>query len=267
MMVGNKENKKRMEGWDITSPEAQGLHRCIQPGVQDCQTVSVYRLNLRQGSEYTLESGELEMNPVLIRGQARISGAGLEGELGKLDSFYIPGKAEVRVEALEDCVFYIGATAWEGYGKPFVRKFDPELPLGDIHQIHGHGVGQREVFFTLNHQVEASRLICGLTWGANGAWTSWPPHQHEKDLEEVYCYFDMDAPQFGFHVSYLKSGEVEDIVAHTVRSGSMVLAPAGYHPTVASPGTRNTYFWILAAHSHASRRYDLAVLDPVYADT
>ena len=74
-----------------------------------------------------------------------------------------------------------------------------------------------------------------------GAWTSWPPHQHEKDLEEVYCYFDMPLPKFGFHISYLKSGEVEDIVTHTVHSGTMVQAPCGYHPTVASPGSRNAY--------------------------
>jgi 5-deoxy-glucuronate isomerase len=47
----------------------------------------------------------------------------------------------------------------------------------------------------------------------------------------------------------------------------MILAPVGYHPTVAAPGTQNTYLWVLASHSHASRRYDLAVLDPEYANT
>ncbi|MEG2119957.1 MAG: 5-deoxy-glucuronate isomerase, partial [Pseudoflavonifractor sp.] len=61
--------------------------------------------------------------------------------------------------------------------------------------------------------------------------------------------------------------ETEDVVAHTVRSGSMILAPVGYHPTVASPGTRNAYLWVLAAHSHESRRYDLAVEDPCYCGT
>ena len=118
---------------------------------------------------------------------------------------------------------------------------------------------------TLSDKDEASRLICGLTWSMEGAWTSWPPHQHEADLEEVYCYFDMPLPKFGFHISYLKSGEVEDIVTHTVHSGTMVEAPVGYHPTVASPATRNVYMWIMGAHSHESRRYDLAKNDPVFA--
>ena len=168
----------------------------------------------------------------------------------------------MAIEAQAACVFYIGASVDEGYGTPFFRAFNPRLPLGEIHQIHGKGVGQREVFMTLNQEIQASRLIAGLTWGGNGAWTSWPPHQHEADLEEIYCYFDMDEPHFGLHLSYTAPGDVDNIVAHPVKSGSMVLAPRGYHPTVASPGTRNAYFWVLAAHSHESRSYDLAVLDP-----
>ena len=89
--------------------------------------------------------------------------------------------------------------------------------------------------------------------------------EKEKDLEEIYCYFDMDPPKFGLHISYLKSGEIEDIVTHTVTSGTMVQAPCGYHPTVASPGTKNTYLWVLAAFKPTSRSYDLAVLDPLYS--
>ncbi len=72
------------------------------------------------------------------------------------------------------------------------------------------------------------RLICGLTWSRQGTWISWPPHQHEKDLEEVCCYFDMDAPKMGMHISYLESGGREDMVVHPVQSGTMVLAPRWY---------------------------------------
>jgi 5-deoxy-D-glucuronate isomerase len=44
-----------------------------------------------------------------------------------------------------------------------------------------------------------------------------------------------------------------------------VLVPRGYHPTVAMPGVRSTYFWVMSAFSRASRRYDLAVNDPLIA--
>ena len=57
--------------------------------------------------------------------------------------------------------------------------------------------------------------IC-FSWttnGGNGAWTNWPPHEHEKDLEEVYCYFDMDDPHFGLHLSYVEPGDTHGVVA------------------------------------------------------
>ena len=138
--------------------------------------------------------------------------AGHQYHCGRLDSFYTAGGNSVAIEAEADCVFYIGASVDEGYGTPFFRAFNLHLPLGEIHQIHGKGVGQREVFMTLNQEIQASRLIAGLTWGGNGAWTSWPPHQHEADLEEIYCYFDMDEPHFGLHLSYTAPGDVDNIV-------------------------------------------------------
>lgn len=260
-----QKNKERMEQWSVQSSEEWGLHKVVTPDTCECQETRIFRLNLQKGSSFLLDSEGLELQGVLISGKAVLSEhVVLNQKMDKFDSFYIPGKNEVRITAEEDCFFYIAGAVCEGYGEPMFRKFDITLPIGDIHQIHGSGVGQREVMFTLAPQDKASRLLCGLTWSGEGAWTSWPPHQHEKDLEEVYCYFDMPAPRFGFHVSYLKSGEVEDIVTHTVQTGTCVQAPCGYHPTVASPGTRNTYLWVLASFSHPSRRYDLAVLDPVY---
>lgn len=263
--MSNKRNKERMEKWSVQSPDTPGFHKVIIPERCECQEAHVFRLNLPEGESYVLESGELEMHPVLLYGEASLSEHNiLNQEMTRFDSFYIPAENSIKITAKTECIFYIAGAKYEGIGEPIFRKYDPTLPIGDIHQIHGSGVAEREVMFTLAPQDSASRLIAGLTWSREGAWTSWPPHQHEKDLEEVYCYFDMPAPKFGFHISYLKSGEVDDIVTHTVKSGTMVQAPCGYHPTVASPGTKNAYFWVLAAFTPESRRYDLAILDPVY---
>ncbi|WP_426350356.1 5-deoxy-glucuronate isomerase [Alloiococcus sp. CFN-8] len=261
----NNENVDRLKKWKFNSSEEPGFHEVIVPGKADCSAIHIYRLNLLAGQAYTLEAKNLEMNAVLISGKATISGNPLlDTTMDKFDAFYIPAENSVKIEAIGDCIFYIAGAEYSGIGEASFRKFDISLPIGDIHQIHGSGAGQREVMFTLDPKTPASRLICGLTWGGTGTWTSWPPHQHEKDLEEAYCYFDMPYPEFGLHLSYLKSGEVEDVVAHVVHSGTMILAPRGYHPTVASPSTRNAYFWALAAFTPESRSYDLAVLDPMY---
>lgn len=261
-MIKGNVTKERMETWKHESPKEPGFHCVISPKNSDCEQIFVYRLNLTCGQVFTLKTEGQEMNPVCVAGMAMIRCEAFTEDCHKLDSFYVTGNMEIQIEALEDCIFYIGAAVDEGYGKPFFRKCDLSLPIGEIHQIHGKDVGQREVFMTVNPEVEASRLLCGLTWGGNGSWTSWPPHQHEKDLEEVYCYFDIEPPHFGLHLSYVESGNADSMVASVVTSGTFVLAPRGYHPTVAAPGTKNTYLWILAAHSHKSRRYDLAVPDP-----
>ena len=259
-------DKECMESWKVQSSEEPGFHPVITPDTAECKEAQIYRLNLPAGESYVLESGDLEMHPVLISGSATLEGHPILNEdLNRFDAFYMPGHQSVTIKANEDSIFYIAGAKDEGYGKPFIRHFDPDLPIGEIHQIHGEGIGQREVMMTLSDKDEASRLICGLTWSNPGAWTSWPPHQHEKDLEEVYCYFDMDKPMFGFHISYLESGKTEDIVAHSVHTGTMVQAPCGYHPTCASPFGRNAYLWVLASFSHPQRRYDLAILDPAFA--
>lgn len=265
-MIQGEITKERMEGWKYISSEENGFHEVIIPKKADCEQVSIYRLNLSSGQKYVLQTKGQEMNGACIKGSAEISCSAFTQHCGKLDSFYLTKDMELEIAAKEDCVFYIGGAVDEGYGSAYFRKFDLSLPIGDVHQVHGSGVSRREVFMTVDPNTPSSRLLAGLTWGGNGAWTSWPPHQHERDLEEVYCYFDMDAPHFGFHVSYDKPGDIHDAVVHTVTSGTMVLAPKGYHPTVASPGTQNAYFWVLAAHSHDSRRYDLAVSDPKRAD-
>ena len=265
-MISGNITKERMEKWKVISPEDNGLWEVIAPGRSDCEQVSIYRLNLEAGQEYVLHSGDKEMDAACVKGSARVVCEAFEEECGKLDSFYIIKDMEITIKAHEKTVFYIGAAVDEGYGKPYFRKTDMTLPIGEIHQIHGKGVGRREGFMTVNPEVPSSRILAGLTWSENGAWTSWPPHQHENDLEEVYCYFDMNEPHFGLHMSYVEPGDVHNMVVHTVSSGTMVLAPRGYHPTAASPGTRNAYFWVLAAHSHESRRYDLAVSDPERAE-
>ena len=171
----NEANVRRMEKWAVQSPEEPGFHRVITPDTCECHAAQIFRLNLPAGESYTLSSGDLEMNAVVIYGAATLGGHPvLSAEMDRFDSFYIPAQESVTLTAKEDCVFYIGAARYEGIGQALFRKFDLSLPIGDIHQIHGSGSGQREVMFTLAPQDEASALICGLTWGGDGTWTSWP---------------------------------------------------------------------------------------------
>ena len=159
----NMENKQRMEKWMVQSSEKPGFHEVITPKTCECKEVQMFRLNLPKGETYVLESKDLEMHPVLLAGKAKLHHSVLSQDMDKYDACYIPGNDKLKIEALEDCIFYIAGAKYEGIGKPFFRKFNKDLPIGDIHQIHGKGAGRREVMMTLAPEDEASRLICGLT--------------------------------------------------------------------------------------------------------
>lgn len=266
-MKYNLDNLKRMESWNVSSPESEGFHKVISPDIQECKASRISRLNLSKGNTYKLESKDLEMCVSMISGKAYIKSNVFDNKMKKLDCFYIPGGCTVDIKAEDDCIFYIGAAICAGIGSEIFLNFDKDIPLGPKHEIHGSGVAQREVFLMLDEATPASRIMCGYTIGGDGEWTSWPPHQHEKTLEETYCYFDMPAPKFGFQMTYLKEGQVEDIFAHKVRSGNMVIFPCGYHPTVASPGTRNTYLWVLIAFEPHMRKFGVMEFDKNYCNT
>jgi 5-deoxy-glucuronate isomerase len=252
------------KNWNIVSPSEEGLHEVVTPEKTDCKFIWFYRLNLKEGSKHILDSKQLEMNPVLVNGSAYIKNDDLCAGMQKLDSFYIPASTKIEIEALSDCIFYIPAATYEGIGKPFFRKYDNTISDTNILQVHGHKASRREVFFTVNPEVPASRLICGFAFGGEGTWTSWPPHQHSKSLEEIYCYFDMKDNPTGIQFSYMESGGLFDAVLQKIANGHIVLIPQGYHPTLAVPGTKNTYLWAMAANRLETRRYDLSVPDPYF---
>lgn len=245
--------------WKYPSSAEPGFHSVISPENSVLKVTWVYRLNLLAGSNYELVHRDLELNAAIISGEGVATYAGSRHQLKKLDSVYLPAGDSVQFHATTNVTCFVGGGPYEGEGEYFVRRFEPEMPLGEIHQIHGEPPFEREVFMTLNQEVPASRMINGFTWGATGMWTSWPPHQHSADLEEVYCYFDLPSPKFALHLSSRVRGSVEAV--HPVSSGDCVIIPEGYHPTVGAPGARSSYFWIMVAHRRESRSYELSKTD------
>ncbi len=252
-------NYNKPSDWKYASPESEGMHKVITPENSPCKLTWVFRLNISKGKHYILQNTKLELNGVVIHGCIKVTHNKGHAELNKLDSFYLPGDEMLNIDAIQDSIIFIGGSLFEGKGSFYTRMFDLSLPLGHIHQIHGEPPYQREVFMTISQQDEGSRLICGITMGEEGKWTSWPPHQHTNDLEEVYCYFDIPRPKSAFHFSSRKSGEFEFI--HPVSTGDFVVIPEGYHPTCGMPGIKSCYFWVMASLSPKSRRYDLAISD------
>ena len=252
--------KNNTLNWKFKSPDSPGFHTVISPDNSDCKTTWGFRLNLEGENQFELFQNELELNGVVISGNAKIIFEEKEYTLSERDSLYLPAGRKAVIQSHGNLIMYFGGAPFNGKGEFYVRKYDLSLPLGKIHQIHGKPPYQREVFMTLAQEDPGSRLICGITEGEPGKWTSWPPHQHSNDLEEIYCYFNIPKPKFALHLASRIPGEIEEVFP--VSSGDFVIVPEGYHPTIGMPGIKSCYFWIMAAFSEKSRRYDLAVNDP-----
>ncbi|MEM2824358.1 MAG: 5-deoxy-glucuronate isomerase, partial [Thermofilaceae archaeon] len=82
-------------------------------------------------------------------------------------------------------------------------------------------------------------LLAGFTEGFPGEWTSFPPHKHD-DKVEVYVYYGLGD---GFGVQIVEDEGGAD--SYIVRDGDAVVILRGYHPNVASPGSRICYVWVL----------------------
>ena len=134
----------------------------------------------------------------------------------------------------------------------------------------GQGSFQRMVYTTVGDNVAAERLLAGETMNAPGAWSSFPPHKHDRSnppheavLEEIYYFQIQPAGGFGFIWTYTADGDPEGFNnVFVVENGDTVLLPKGYHPVVAAPGCRLHYTWVLAGEQ---RRYGAWAEDPKYA--
>ena len=125
----------------------------------------------------------------------------------------------------------------------------------------GKETNQREVNVLIGKNVDAGRIMAGVTFSAPGNWTSWPPHEHAAMLEEAYLYIDMPAPSFGLQLVYTDAKEPE--LATIVREGDVVLMPQGYHPNVAAPGGAINFLWMMAAvREDDDRQYGVVNVHP-----
>ncbi len=198
------------------------------------------------------ETGERETAFIVMQGACEVRVNGERYELGTHDGMYIPRGSKVEVSSSGELdIVECSADVTGDYPLQIVRyadvKQDPALKF-----TAGGSATTRDLNIIIGKNVQAGRLLAGFTRSAPGNWTSWPPHEHTKLLEELYVYFDMPAPAFGIQLVYTEPERPE--FASVVRDGDAVLMPAGYHPNVAAPGHSINFVWMMAAHREVEDR-------------
>jgi 5-deoxy-glucuronate isomerase len=210
-------------------------------------------------------NSEQETCLICLKGKATVNVEEKSFELTQYDSLYIPRDTEIEVSVrAENCdLAEISAPVTNRYPLQFVRFADVQKD-GTLHFKAGGATAEREVNILIGKNVEAGRLLAGITFSKPGNWTSWPPHEHAAMLEEAYLYVDMPAPAWGIQLVYTDPAQPELVAV--VREGDCVLMPKGYHPNVAAPGGAINFLWMMAANREGEdRQFGVVNVQPEYA--
>jgi 5-deoxy-glucuronate isomerase len=230
-----------------------GRHVSVTPKNSTMRHLGYGRIRLDSTTpSASFANGDRETGLILLSGKATVGTGGKQFELGQYDAIYIPRDSKIEVSTKSEVDIAEFSSDVEGkYPLQVVRYAETSKDAGLKFSAGGPG-SSRQLNMLIAKNVEAGRLVVGFTHSDPGNWTSWPPHEHAKMLEEMYVYFDMPEPAYGIQLVY-NNTEYPELVT-VVRDGDAVLMPSGYHPNVSVPGHRIAFLWAMAAHREVEDR-------------
>src|SRR5687768_4747430 len=197
----------------------RGRTQAVEPGKTAARYLHYGRIILSEGdAPLRFETKDRETSLIGLKGNAQVKTEGKAYDLGKYDAIYIPRDASIDVTARAGgCdIAEVSSPVAKRHPVQFVAFGDVQKDPG-LHFAAGGQGCQRELNILIGKNVEAGRLMAGVTFSAPGNWTSWPPHEHAVLAEEAYLYIDMPAPAFGVQLVYTNKTDPE--VATIVREG------------------------------------------------
>jgi 5-deoxy-glucuronate isomerase len=245
--------------------EGKGRRTAVAPGATAARFLHYGRITLAAGDPpLQFNSNDHEIGLICLNGKATVRAEGETFDLDRYDAVYVPRDSEIEVSTSTGCdLAEVSAPVAKRYPIKFV-SYKEVRQNPKLHLIAGKPPAERDLNVLIGANVEAGRIMAGVTFSTPGNWTSWPPHEHSKLLEEAYLFIDMPSPSFGVQFVYTDPNKPE--LVQVVREGDCVLMPQGYHPNVAAPGGQINFLWMMAAiREGEDRLYGVVNVQPEYA--
>jgi len=245
--------------------EGKGRRTAVAPGATAARYLHYGRITLAAGDpSLKFNTNDHETGLICLNGKATVRTEGETFELDRYDAVYVPRDSEIEVATTTGCdLAEVSAPVEKRYPIKFV-SYKEVRQNPKLHLIAGKPPAERDLNVLIGANVEAGRIMAGVTFSTPGNWTSWPPHEHSKLLEEAYLFIDMPSPSFGVQFVYTDPKQPE--LVQVVREGDCVLMPQGYHPNVAAPGGQINFLWMMAAvREGEDRLYGVVNVQPEYA--
>jgi 5-deoxy-glucuronate isomerase len=241
----------------------RGRNISVTPETTAARNLHFGRIVLQESdAPVTFSTGDRETGLLCLKGHATVEVDGARFALGRYDAVYVPRDSKVRISG--SCDFAeIAAPVEKRYPMQLVRFADVQKDPS-LHFHTGGPSSERDVNIVIGKNVDAGRILAGVTFSKPGNWTSWPPHEHSKMLEEAYLYIDMPHPSWGIQLVYNDPSNPELVAV--VREGDLVLMPQGYHPNVSAPGGTINFLWMMAAIREGDdRQFGVVNVQPEYS--
>ena len=164
----------------------------------------------------------------------------------RAESFFMPRDMSLDITARDNLKIAVCAT-------PVAEKGEPQLLRGERVPVKllGRVPFQRETSFLIDGTTNAKILTVGEAYVTEGNWAGFPPHKHDEDNMPAECvaeeiYYFLFEPKQGFAVQCLYTGDGEIEEAYRVKNDELVEFPRGFHTTVATPGYKTYFLWLMA---------------------
>jgi 5-deoxy-glucuronate isomerase len=243
----------------------KGRTMAVTPGATASRYLHYGRIILDPADRLAFDTAERETGLICLKGSGQLSVEGTAHPVKPFDALYVPRDARVEIASGPRGVDLaeLSAPVTTRHPAQLVR-YDEVTRDAGLHFRTGSDASYRELNILLGKNVQAGRIMAGVTFSDPGNWTSWPPHEHAAMLEEAYLYVDMPDPAFGIQLVYTDPQTPE--LAVIVREGDCVLMPEGYHPNVAAPGGRINFLWMMAANREGvDRQFGVVNVQPEFA--
>ncbi|HXT61896.1 MAG TPA: 5-deoxy-glucuronate isomerase [Pyrinomonadaceae bacterium] len=246
--------------------KGEGRRLAVTPEATAARFLNYGRISVKaDDAPLRFQNNDHETGLICLQGEAKVSTNGESFTLAQYDAIYIPRDSEIEVAGGDSgCdLAEVSAPVSHRYPIQFV-SYQAVRANPKLHMIAGKQPAERDLNVLIGANVEAGRIMAGVTFSSPGNWTSWPPHEHARMLEEAYLFIDMPAPAFGVQFVYTDPDKPE--LVQVVREGDVVLMPQGYHPNVAAPGTQINFLWMMAAiREGEDRKYGVVNVQPEFA--
>lgn len=231
-----------------------GKTSIYQAGSGKIENINLDILNLQEGDVYDFPVSISEQVIILLTGSLLVSLDGEMNEIGGRSSvfegpaaaIYVGAGNTMTVEATSKSEMAIVSTNNSTHPYPNKVITPDNVIIKDVGKHHW----RRTVHTILPGDFPADKLIIGETFNDAGAWSSSPPHKHDREklpdeskFEELYFYRVEPVQGFGIQRVYSDDHGVDE--CYTVKYNDHVEIPFGYHPVVAGPNYRLYYLWIL----------------------